>query len=127
MNYEDLEDLEEALRDPEDAIYYGLCLSYKEPDFYCSYKNKPIRLTKRLFDSLYTMAEDTSKYHKFTVDKTGNGTAPDNDRKIIHRIRQEFKKVGFEADFIKSKAHYGYKIDSKILPYYLILLSGNKF
>ena len=105
--------------------HYKKCLYLRkiETDQICYFKGVKIKLSKTLFEALFKMAEDTSKYHLFSTDIKEVKSIPDVDRKRINRIKEKFKEVGFFPDFIKSKEGFGYKIDTNILPLDLIVIS----
>ena len=117
LGYEDyLKDLEFDFIGPE--AFYKKCLYLRKTKFeqICMYMDVEIKLSRRLFDALFKMTNNTSEYHLFTRDYKGNGTASDNDRKIINRIKNAFAKAGFTKNIIKSKEHAGYKINTDVIP-----------
>ena len=110
---------------PNPVDFYKQCLYLRETEFeqICKYKGKKIKLSKILFNALFKMAENTSRYHLFTISYDSDRAIPDNDRKIINRIKKKFKEAGFDINFIKSKEHAGYKIDTEIIPDELVITS----
>ena len=80
----------------------------------CMYKNKKIHLSPRLFEALFTMAEDTSKTHKLDTIIRENGAAEDNERQIAARINKAFKKEGF-TNIVKKEFRDGYCINLDII------------
>lgn len=109
-------DMIDYYADPTD--FFKKCLYLRETEFeqICTYLGKKIKLSNKLFKALFKMAEDTSRYHLFTKSYNPGMAIPDNDRKIVNRIKNKFKEAGFNANFIKSKEHAGYKIDTEIIP-----------
>ena len=105
--------------------HYKKCLYIRKTEYdqICYFKGVKIELSKTLFEALFKMAEDTSKYHLFSTDIKEVKSIPDVDRKRINRIKEKFKEAGFSANFIKSKEGFGYKIDTNILPLDLIVIS----
>ena len=105
--------------------YYKKCLYMRKTEYEqaCYFKGVKIKLSKTLFETLFKMAEDTTRYHLFSTDRKEVKSIPDVDRKRINRIKEKFKEAGFSANFIKSKEGFGYKIDTNILPLSLIVTS----
>lgn len=107
-------DLIDYYADPVD--YYKKCLYLKKigTQGICMYKNKRIHLSPRLFDALFTMAEDTSKTHKLDTIIKENGAAEDNERQIAARINKAFRKEGF-TNIVKKEIRAGYCINLDII------------
>lgn len=105
--------------------HYKKCLYIRKTEYeqICYFKGVKIKLSKTLFEALFKMAEDTTRYWLFSTDRKEVDCVPDIDRKRINRIKEKFKEAGFSADFIKSKEGFGYRIDTNILPLDLIVVS----
>ena len=105
--------------------YYKKCLYIRKTEYdqICRFKGVEINITGLLFEALFKMAEDTTRYWLFSTDRKEVDCIPDVDRKRINRIKEKFKEAGFSANFIKSKEGFGYKIDTNILPLSLIVTS----
>ena len=116
-------DMIDYYADPTD--YFKKCLYLRKTEFeqICMYLGKKIKLSDKLFNALFKMAEDTTRYHLFTKSYTSDMAIPDNDRKIINRIKNKFKEAGFTTDFIKSKEHAGYKINTNFIPDSFVITS----
>ena len=72
LGYEDyLKDLEFDFIGPE--AFYKKCLYLRKTKFeqICMYMDVEIKLSRRLFDALFKMANNTSEYHLFTRDYKG--------------------------------------------------------
>ena len=124
LGYEEyLQDLEFDIIGPE--AYYNKCLYMRQTEYdqICRFKGVEIKLSKALFEALFKIAEDTTRYHLFTTDRKEVNKIPDVDRKRINRIKEKFKESGFAATFIKSKEGFGYRIDTNVLPLDLIVTS----
>ncbi len=100
--------------DPVDYLKKCLYLRKIKTQGICIYKNKRIHLSPRLFDALFTMAEDTSKTHKLDTIIRENGAAEDNERQIAARINKAFREEGF-TNIIKKKIRAGYCINLDII------------
>lgn len=105
--------------------YYKKCLYIRKTEYdqICRFKGVEINITGLLFEALFKMAEDTTRYWLFSTDRKEVDCIPDVDRKRINRIKEKFKEAGFSANFIISKEGFGYKIDTNILPLSLIVTS----
>ncbi len=107
-------DMIDYYADPTD--YFKKCLYLRKINNQeiCMYKNKKIRLSPRLFNALFTMAEDTSKSHKLDKIYRDNGAAEDNERQIAARINKAFKNEGFTS-IVKKEIRAGYCINLDII------------
>lgn len=108
-------DMIDYYTDPTD--YFKKCLYLRKigNQDICMYKNKRIHLSPRLFDALFTMAEDTSKTHKLDTIYRENGAAEDNERQIAARINKAFKNAGFTS-IVKKEIRAGYCVNLEIVP-----------
>lgn len=107
-------DMIDYYADPTDYFKKCLYLRRIENQEICMYKNKRIPLSPRLFDALFTMAEDTSKTHKLDTVIKENGAAEDNERQIAARINKAFRKEGF-TNIVKKEIRAGYCINLDII------------
>lgn len=119
----DIEDTMWLHADPlwiyEHALYFDIRFGRK----FCSYKNKKISLSPKLFESAFIMASDPYKPHKFSDYDNANGAAPDNDKQIITRIKKAFEAAGFKDKlFKKERGVEGYQIDLNVIPKHLIVI-----
>lgn len=113
-NYTYEPDIIDYYADPTDYLKKCLYLEWMGNQRICIYQNKKIPLSPRLFDALYTMAEDTSKTHKLDTIIRENGAAEDNERQIAARINKILKREGFPG-IVKKERGAGYCINLDII------------
>jgi len=120
--YMDIEDLKQAIEDPEEALNDSLCVRKINGFRSCFYKNKEIKLTPRQFEALFAMAKDPCISHKLVTKNGPNAAEPETEYKIAERIRDSFEEAGFSRDIIiKIRSVAGYKINTEIIPVNRIL------
>lgn len=124
----DSEDLRRDLEAPVDIFKRSLYLRKVKNQGIrvCAFKNVKIKLSTRLFDALFLMAENPYKSHKLVTSYGENCAEPETERKIVQRIREAFEKEGFSRDIIvKIKGSEGYRINTAIIQENLVI-TGKK-
>lgn len=110
------EDLTTLLRAPEWVIEHSLYMDNRENKCFCSFNGKVLKLSSRLFESLYLLAKEPNKSHH--IDEYSY----DNERQIIRRIIKVFRNAGFKEKIItKIRGIEGYRINTSVIPEMFII------